>query len=184
LDESARAGAPQMLIESLKARVADYIARHHSDSDEQGQALMKCATSIVETQTHCPVHKRTVVQNDFLLLEAAMNSSTMTPKKNSVKATVRNLRTAFAPDGTIAFSVVHNVSHFEFLTVTGLSIPNDPQCVLATVRAPGNDSPGFSDSFALTVNAVGPDNIIFKIWRVDSSDDPSAPIQIDCLVVL
>ena len=114
----------------------------------------------------------------------AMEKTTK-PLESSVKAVVHHhLSKDFAPAGTTSFSVEANVSHFEFLTVTGLSIPNDPQQVLATVRAPGNDNPRFSDSFALTVNEIGPDHLIFKIWRVDSSDDPSAPIRIDCLLVL
>jgi hypothetical protein len=102
----------------------------------------------------------------------------------SVKAVVHHHGREFAPAGTIAFSVIHNVSHFTRLTVTGLSIPNNPRQVLATVRAPENDNPGFSDSFALTVNQIGTTTLTFKIWRVDSSDNPSAPIQIDCLLVL
>jgi|SRR4051794_20914254 len=102
----------------------------------------------------------------------------------SVKAVVHD-KVAFAPAGTSAFSVTTNVTHFTLLRVTGLSLPSgDPAQVLATVRAPGNDNPGFSDSFALTVNEIHPDSLTFKIWRVDSSDDPAAPIRIDCLVVL
>ena len=104
--------------------------------------------------------------------------------ETSVKAVVHHLGKDFAPAGTISFSVTSNVSHFHLLRVTGISLPNNPAQVLATVRAPGNDNPRFSDSFALTVNEIGPDSLTFKIWRVDSSDNPSAPIQIDCLVVL
>src|SRR5437763_879142 len=110
---------------------------------------------------------------------------TTRPQESSVKAVVHHhLSKDFAPAGTTSFSVEANVTHFHFLTVTYLSIPNIPQQVLATVRAPGDDGPGFSDSFALTVNEIGPYHLVFKIWRVDSSDDPSAPIRIDCLLVL
>lgn len=106
-------------------------------------------------------------------------------KKSSAKAVVHNVGKAFAPAGTVSFSVTANVSHFELLTVTGISLPSgNPAQVLTTVRAPGNDNPRFSDSFVLTVNEIHPDSLTFKIWRVDSSDNPSAPIQIDCLVVV
>jgi hypothetical protein len=91
----------------------------------------------------------------------------------------------FAPAGTLAFSVTANVTHFHFLTVTGISLPNNnPFNVIATVRAPGNNNPGFSDSYALTVNQINTNSVIFKVWRVDSSDNPAASIRIDFFVVL
>jgi len=114
-----------------------------------------------------------------------MEKTTGTLERLSVEAVVHHLGKDFAPAGTSSFSVTANVSHFQLLTVTGLSLPSgNPAQVLATVRAPGNDNPRFSDSFALTVNEIHPDSITFKIWRVDSSDNPSAAIRIDCLVVL
>ena len=114
-----------------------------------------------------------------------MANTTRTLKRSSVEAVVHHLGKDFAPAGTRSFSVTTNVTHFELLTVTGISLPSgNPAQVLATVRAPGNDNPRFSDSFALTVNEIHPDSLTFKIWRIDSSDNPSAPIRIDCLVVL
>ena len=63
--------------------------------------------------------------------------------------------------GGINFAVTANVTHFHFLTVTGINLPTDtPSVVLATVRAPNNDNPQFSDSFAVTVN------------QIQSKDDP------------
>jgi hypothetical protein len=107
------------------------------------------------------------------------------PAQKSVKAFVHDPGKDFSPTGTTAFTVTTNVSHFTLLRITGISLPNgNPFAVLATVRAPGNDNPGFSDSFALTVNEIHPDSLTVKIWRVDSSDDPSAPIRIDFFVVL
>jgi hypothetical protein len=94
-------------------------------------------------------------------------------------------KAGFAPTGTQAYSVTANVTHFTRLTVTGLSLPNNnPFNVIATVRAPDNNNPGFSDSFALTVNQIRTNSMVFKIWRVDSSQDPSASIRIDFFVVL
>jgi hypothetical protein len=82
------------------------------------------------------------------------------------------------------FHVNAQIAHFEVFTVTGLSLPSaTPAGVFASVRAPNNDNPQYSDSFALTVNQIHPDSITFKIWRVDSSDNPSASIRIDCMVV-
>jgi putative transposase len=40
LDEIVREGARRMLIEALKAEVDEYIARHRSERDEQGHALV------------------------------------------------------------------------------------------------------------------------------------------------
>jgi len=111
---------------------------------------------------------------------------TRNPEHKSVKAVVHDPGKDFAPAGTTAFTVpsIH-VTHFTRLRITGISLPNgNPFAVLATVRAPGNDNPGFSDSFALTVNEIHPDSLTVKIWRVDSSDNPSAPIRIDFFVVL
>jgi hypothetical protein len=105
--------------------------------------------------------------------------------ETSVKAVVHPPGKDFvAPERMLAFSVTANVSHFHRLRVTGVHIPSNPFLVLATVRAPENDNPRFSDSFALTVNQIEKEALTFKIWRVDSSNDPSAPIRIDFLLVL
>jgi hypothetical protein len=114
-----------------------------------------------------------------------MESHARTLKHSTAKAEIHHSGTPFAPAGTVVFHVNTHVSHFHFFTVTGLSLPSaTPAAVLAAVRAPGNDNPQYSDSFALTVNQIHPDSITFKIWRIDSSNDPSAPIRIDCMVVL
>ena len=87
-------------------------------------------------------------------------------------------------NGTISFSVTANVSHFEILSITGISLPSrNPTGVFATVRAPNDDNPLYSDSSSLTVNEVEQDVMRMKIWRIDSSQDPSAAIRIDVLVV-
>ena len=114
-----------------------------------------------------------------------MDSYIRTSKHSTTKAETHHSGTPFAPAGTVVFHVNAHVSHFHLLTVTGLSLPNaNPAGVFAGVRAPGNDNPGYSDSFALTVNQIHTDSITFKIWRVDSSDNPSAAIRVDCMVVL
>jgi hypothetical protein len=110
---------------------------------------------------------------------------TLKATESTAKAIKHEADKAFAPAGTQAYSVTAHVTHFELLTVTGLSLPNNnPFNVIATVRAPDNNNPGFSDSFALTVNQIRTNSIIFKIWRVDSSQDPSATIRIDFFIVL
>ncbi len=87
-------------------------------------------------------------------------------------------------NGFITFTVSSiNVSRWEFLNITGLNLPANPSGVFVSVRAPNNDNPQYSDSFVLTVNHVVQNSIILKIWRVDSSDNPSAPIRIDGLVI-
>jgi transposase-like protein len=40
LDEIARAGAPRMLIEALRAEADDYVERHRGERDEHGRALV------------------------------------------------------------------------------------------------------------------------------------------------
>ena len=87
-------------------------------------------------------------------------------------------------NGLVTFSVTVNVSHYEFLRVTGINLPSrTPSAVFASVRAPNDDNPQYSDSFALTVNEVEQNVMNLKIWRVDSSQNPSAAIRIDVLVV-
>ena len=114
-----------------------------------------------------------------------MESQTRTLKHSSAKAVLHHSAKPFDPAGTHVFSVTAHVLHLETFTVTGLSLPNaTPAGVFASVRAPNNDNPQYSDSFVLTVNQIHPDSITFKIWRIDSSNDPSAPIRIDCMVVL
>ena len=108
------------------------------------------------------------------------------PLETSVEAVVHPRRGLdfVAPENMLSFSVTANVSHFHKLRVTGVHIPRNPFVVLATVRAPENDNPRFSDSFAVTVNQIETEALTFKIWRVDSSGNPAAPIRIDFLVVL
>ncbi len=118
-------------------------------------------------------------------MSALAEKAPVTFSESTAKAEHHPRSAEFAPAGTLALSVIANVTHFHFLTVTGLSLPNNnPFNVIATVRAPNNDNPGFSDSFCLTVNKINRDSIVFKIWRTDSSANPSAAIRIDFFVVV